>query len=100
MLKYTIIAPEISSNVDKLTSTTNLLSEEIHKQEQRHYEYVNSNELHIAEIEQQLEKTSESIQELREEVRKNNICIKILCVGLLLAGISLLALIYHVLQCS
>ena len=96
-LQYKIIAPDVSSDIDTLTETANELENQLHKQAERHDEYVTLNESHIDEINQQIDKTSESIQELKESIRKSDLCIKILCVGLLFAGIGLLALTCHIL---
>lgn len=96
-IEYKSTASVITSNIDNLTETITDLDKQIDKQAQRHDEYVTLNESHIAEINKLIDKTSESIQELKERVRTNELCIKILCVGLFLAGIGLLALTCHVL---
>ena len=96
-LTYKSTASEITSNIDNLKATTTDLEKQIDKQAQRHDEYVTVNESHIDEINKQIDKTSESIQELKERIRKDELCIKILCVGLFLAGIGLLARTCHVL---
>ena len=88
----------ITSNIDNVKETVTDLERQIYKQEQRHYEYVTLNESRIAEINQLIDETSQSIQELKERMRKRELCIKILCVGLLFAGIGLLALTCHVLN--
>lgn len=88
----------ITSNIDNVKETVADLERQIHKQEQRHYEYVTLSESRIAEINKLIDETSQSIQELKERIRKCELCIKILCVGLLFAGIGLLALTCHVLN--
>lgn len=96
-LVYTDTVSAITSNIDNLTETATNLEKQIHKQAERHDEYVTLNESHITEINKQIDKTSDSIQELKESIRKSDLCIKILCVGLLFAGIGLLALTCHIL---
>ena len=98
MIQLENTAFHITSKIDNLTETFTDLESQMHKQEQRHYEYVTLNESRIAEINQLIDKTSQSIQEIKERIRKRDLCIKILCVGLLLAGIGLLALTCHVLN--
>lgn len=96
-LEYKSTASVITSDIDNLKETTTNLEEQMHKQTQRHYEHVGLTESCIAEINKQIDKTSESIQDLEERIRKCNLCIKILCIGLFLAGIGLLALTCHIL---
>lgn len=96
-IEYKNTASEITSNIDNLTATTTDLENQIDKQAQRHDEYVTLNESHITEINKLIDKTSESIQELKERIRKSDVCIKILCISLFLAGMGLLALTCHVL---
>ena len=96
-IEYKSTASVITSNIDNLTATTTDLKNQMDKHAQLHDEYVTLNESHIAEINKLIDKTSESIQELKERIRKDELCIKILCVGLFLAGIGLLALTCHVL---
>lgn len=97
MKQYVNAVTDICSKIANLSGTANDLENQIHKQEARHYAYVESNETHVSEIEQQLRTAEESIKKSEESIRRNSICIKILVGGLFFVGIALLALTYHIL---
>lgn len=96
-LQYNMTASDIKSNIDILEETATDLEDQIHKQEEQHYNYIEHNEKHISDIEKQLSKIEHLLTESNKDIRRNSICIKILIGGLFCAGISVLALIYHIL---
>lgn len=96
MVKVTTIS-DIDNNIDNVKKDVTDLETRIHKQEKKHYNYVQSNNTYVSEIEQQLRTEEEFTRKLEEGITRNSICIKILCAGLLSAGIAILALIYHIL---
>lgn len=100
-----IALDDYQSKIDNITSTADNLQaqldeykQELHKQEAEHCNYVEFNEKHISDIEEQLSKMQHSFTESNKDIRRNSICIKILSAGLLIAGIALFALIYHILN--
>ena len=94
--QYIAIAPDICSSVENVTDGFTDLEKQIHKQEEIHYAYVESNETHVSEIEQQLTEQQKTLKTLEESIERNSICIKILIAGLFCTGVAILALIYHV----
>ena len=52
--QYIAIAPDICSSVKNVRDGFTDLEKQIHKQEEIHYAYVESNETHVSKIEQQL----------------------------------------------
>lgn len=94
--QYIAIDPDICGSVKNVRDGFTDLKKQIHKQEEIHYAYVESNETHVSEIEQQLRAAEESLEKLEESIKRNSICIKILIAGLFCTGVAILALIYHV----
>lgn len=95
-MKQCITAHDICSNIENLKEDVTDFEKQLHKQEEIHYDYVDLNEAHVSEIEQQLIAVEESLKKAEECIKRNSICIKILTAGLFCAGIAILALIYHV----
>ena len=104
MLCKNIALDDYQATIRTVTSTANNLQAqldehkyELCKQEARHCNYIECNEKHISDIEEQLSKIEHALIESNKYIRRNSICIKVLCAGLFCAGIAIFALIYHVL---
>ena len=95
-MQYTIksTTSDIVNEAERLKDEIENLKKELHRQTDRHYDYVESNENTISEIQQNISKLEE---DTAAKLHKLNICVLILSIGLLCAGVALFALIYHLL---